>query len=76
MSAIIYALDGQESETGDSYHWPDLGCHVEGCRDHQGRASPRDEAHHAMDSRTDSSSALVRSPSRVGKARALRIAER
>ena len=76
MSAIIYALNGQESETGDSYHWPVLIGHVEGCRDHEGRASPRDEAHHAMDSSTASSSALVRSPSRSGKAKPLRIAAR
>ena len=76
MRAISNALNGQESQTGDGYHWPVLGRHVEGCRDHEGRASPRDEAHHAMDARTDSSSALVRSPSRSGKARPLRIAAR
>ena len=76
MRLISDALNGQESETGDGYHWPNLGCHVEGCRDHEGRASPRDEAHHAMDARTDSSSALVRSPPRSGIASALRIAAR
>ena len=48
MSAISHALDGQESETGDSEHWPELGCHVEGCGDHDDRPSPADEGHHAM----------------------------
>jgi len=76
MRLVGDALNGQESETGDGYYWPDLGCHVEGCRDHEGRASPRNKAHHAMDSRTDSSSALVRSPSRSGNASPLRIAVR
>ena len=82
MSAIIYALNGQESETGDSYHWPDLGCHVEGCRDHQGRASPRDEANHPKLAHTASSSASVRSGmrplevARCGIATALRMLDK
>ena len=76
MRAISHALNGQESETGDGYHWPNLGCHVEGCRDHKGRASPRDKAHHAMDTITADSSALVRSPDRSGRANDRRICAR
>ena len=82
MSAIVHALDGQESETGDSEHWPELSCHVERCRDHEGRASPSDKADHPKLAHTASSSASVRSGmrplavARCGIATALRMLDK